>query len=491
MGFFFSGVCPQVAASNQINEEASFRNRVVGERLVPNDEAWDELMLVADLLMPYMTIVQPVSFEEWVQRFQGNKQNQLRQVNEKLNGKIPSKRELKRYNCFVKREIKLAYAAFKLIEQVCPRNIMSAKDVVKILLGVHFYSYSKYCHKHFSNKCDIYYEPGGLANEVTDWVLQKQEWPLLENDFSRFDRSNGLRSTQLKINYAKKLGLRGESLRIYELLLENSKFTSRHGVVCVRQPGTLSGHPDTTWSNTMINLTVQWYCIAKAWQQREHKQTPFKELIKHPDFPMPGSHFRLAACGDDALGRVRPDYADKQGFLEAGKLLGYKMKLKLGHPLTQARFCSNAFYPTLNGGYLMAPTMKCVLKLGSTISSVGNQGVDAQKAHMRGVALGLLKQTNHVPILNDYIQSVLRWTQGSKGRYLNEAKREAARKYRQVEEAQQEPPHAVTYLAQMYGVSENVLHQLRNEIANMNEPGIYDSSAIEQFVKAVARVEDI
>jgi len=491
VGFFFSGVCPQVAASNQQNEDASFRNRVVGERLEPSDEAWDEVMLIADLLMPYSVRVKPVTFEEWVQRFQGNKQQQLRNENERMNGKIPSKRELKRYNCFVKRQVKLAYAAFKQVEQECPRNIMSAKDSVKILLGVYFLAYSRYCHLHFSHHNDIYYEPGGLADEVTGWVLERTEWPLLENDFSRFDRSNGLRSTQLKISYAKKLGLTGEPLRIYELLLERSKFTSRHGVMCVRQPGTLSGHPDTSWANTMINVTVQWYCIAKSWQLRCHPSKTFRELITHPDFPMPGSHFRLAACGDDAIGRVRPDYADRQGFINVGKTLGFKMKLKLGHSLMQARFCSNAFYPTADGNFLMAPTMRCVLKLGATIKDVGARNDNDKKAHMRGVALGLLKQTNHVPVLNDYIQSILRWTQGSKGRYLNEAKREASCKYRQIAEAQIEPPNSETYIAQMYGVSESVIHQLRFEIANMNEPGIYDSSAIEQFVRAVARVEDI
>jgi len=483
------GVGYHVARASANNEEASFRNRVVKERDVPDEEAWDEVMLLADRLLP-ITNVTPMTFLEWVNHFPGAKRANLIREYERMNGCMPPKRMLKRYNCFVKREIKLAYLAYVLQKEISPRNIMSAKDCVKIILGPYFRAFSKYCHHLFSHNDDLYYEPGGLADEVTEWVLKKSEWPLMENDFSRFDCTNGFRSTMLKIFYAKRLGLRGEPLRVYELLLERSKFTSRHGVSCVRVPGTLSGHPDTTWSNTLINMTVQWYCISKVWQKKYHPELTYQQCLERDDFPTPGSCFRLAACGDDSIGRLRPDLVDSEAIVAIGKKLGYKMKLKLGHPLSDARFCSNAFYPT-KGGFMMAPTMKCLLKLGATISQVGEQSPEHHKQHMRGVALGLLKQVNHVPLLNDYIQMVLRTTAGSKGKYLNEARREAEYKYRKVEEYVEESADAEQYLETMYRLPSGLVRTVREQIRTMTLPGIYSTTETDLFVQQVGRVEDL
>lgn len=489
VGPVFGGVGYHVAKANQANELASFRNRVVKERPDPQEEAWDEVMMLAPRVLPQAR-VRPQSFAEWVNHFPGAKRQCLIREYERMHGCIPPKRELKRYNCFVKREIKLAYLAYVLQKEISPRNIMSAKDSVKVLLGPYFRAFSKYCHATMSHECALYYEPGGLANEVTYWLMQRPEWPIIENDFSRFDCTNSIFSTRLKIWFAKRLGLTGESLRIYELLLERSKFSSRHGVSCVRVPGTLSGHPDTTWSNTMINLTVQWYCIAKVWQKKYHPEFTFSQCLQCPDFPSPGASFRLAACGDDSIGRVCPALLDVSTMVAAGETLGFKMKFKANHPLQDARFCSNAFYPTKDG-YLMAPTMKCVLKLGATLSNAGPAGDDAHRQHMRGVALGLLKQVNHVPLLNDYIQMVLRTTAGSKGKYLNEARREAEIKYRGVDAACEESDRSEFYIEQMYRLPCGIVRALRQQIAQMSAPGIYSTTDSDIFVAAVGHVEDL
>jgi len=492
VGPVFAGINFHVARSCLENELASLRNRVVQERLVPQASAWAEVELIAQRFVQPGHAVRPMPFKEWVATFEGTKRRLLEACYDSMLGKIPAKRVLKRYNCFIKREIKLAYAAFANQTWVSPRNIMSAKDVIKVILGPYFRAYSKYCHSVWNHQSPIYYEPGGSAEEVSEWVQQEPTWPLLENDFSRFDASNWEQSTNLKIYFAKCMGLDGEALRVYELLRETSKFTTRHGACCVRVPGTLSGHPDTTWSNTMINLTVQWYCILKSWQQREYPNLPFAKAIELKDCPQPGTHFRLCACGDDSIGRCLPSLVDKDRFVEAGKTLGYKMKYKAGHSLLQARFCSNAFYPTSNNGYLMAPTLKCLLKLGATVSDVGSRELRHQSAHMRGVALGLLKQTNHVPLLNDYIQMLLRSTAGAKGTFLNEARKEAERKYRKVEGSRAyESSTSLLYLSQMYGISLATLGTLRFEIAAMNQPGIYNSTAIEELTRRVAIVEDL
>jgi len=501
VGPVFAGIAFHVASANFENEYASFINRVVGVRDQPQDWAWDELQLITDEILPQLSRVEPMQFEDWVATFEPSKRKLLQSCYDTMAGKIPSKKMLKRYNCFIKREVKLSYPAWQQQKWITPRNIMAAADCVKIILGVYFRAYSKYCHSVWASAVDgdgLYYEPGGSAEEVTSWVLQNDTWPLIENDFSRFDRTNGYRSTQLKIHYAKMLGLTGEPLRVYSLLLERSKFSSRNGARCVRIPGTLSGHPDTTWSNTMVNLTVQLYCVKKAWANKHFPKTSFSLAIKDVRCPLLGRDVRLCACGDDSIGRAKACYLDAPAFCDIAKTLGFKMKMKSGHNLREARFCSNAFYPvegvTYNGRvlkYLLAPTMKCLLKIGVTISQAVHSE-DSMQQHMRGVALGLLKQTSHVPLLNDYIQMVLHNTSGVKGKVMRLALKEASLKYRRVDSAQpHETNDSITYLAEMYRVTVGTILDLRQEIQQFNLRGIYNSTAIEEFVAAVARVEDL
>jgi len=493
IGYTFNGTNFHVATSCAENEDAAFRNRVVGKRDKPNDKNWQEVWVVAQELMKSGHNVQPMTFVEWVSAFQGSKKQMLIDCYESLLGRIPAKKILKRYSCFIKREIKLAYIAWNCQKWITPRNIMSATDVVKIILGPYFRAYSKYCHNIlFTCNDPIYYEPGGSADEVSLWLHQNLAWELIENDFSRFDRSNGLQSTKLKIYFAMCLGLKGKELYVYNLLQEKSKFTSRHGVQCVRVPGTLSGHPDTTWSNTMINLTVQWYCIVKTWHLNNHPKLTFQEAFRLDACPKPGRDFRLCACGDDMIGRCKRQYIDNKQFAAVGTLLGHKMKIKTGHTLQQARFCSNAFYPVKGTDIkIMAPTLKCLLKMGATIKHFNFNDTDAVGQHMRGVALGLLKQTNHVPLLNDYIQTVLRNTTGKKGKILNEAISELNKKYRQINESYEESAESELWLAQMYAINLGTIQQLRTEINAMSTFGIYSSTAIDELVQCVARVEDL
>jgi len=264
----------------------------------------------------------------------------------------------------------------------------------------------------------------------------------------------------------REVGVRGIALQALLAQGRPQTVVSRQGFVATTGCFLKSGVPNTTLYNSILNAMIHWYSFVKAGGR-------------------PGVDFWLMVRGDDNLGFVRPGLDDN--LVADAEKLGFKLKLKRpGHPC-RARFCSNAFYPVPDGRYMPAPTIgKCLPKLAYSIATV-RRGYE--RAHLRGVALGLLALTNHVPLLGQYVKKLLEITAGAKGRELREAVRVSEHKYL-VGGSFSPCVFAEQYVAQMYGVDQSLVSQMSDVISRMSEPGFYGTPGTVQFLTAASQVEE-
>lgn len=168
------------------------------------------------------------------------------------------------------------------------------------------------------------------------------------------------------------------------------------------------------------------------------------------------------------------------------KDLGFIPKVKSGHDVSKMRFCSMAFYPTTDSHpWAPAPTMSCLLKLYVTLHDM--KPIEYVQ-HIRGVALGLIKICNHVPLLNDSLRHMLDITRSAHGKVLEAAIQECRVKYI-LGSGYHESPTAVAYLARMYDVPCCLIQDLRQFYSTNHTPGIYWFAGAELFVRAVNEVE--
>jgi len=483
----FDSVTFHTARSDGFEQKASLATRVVAPRPVPQQQAWTLLSKVMEKLIP-KNLVPPLEFDHWLAHYSCSQRVVFMQAHERIMSGSVTFKEYKRLQTFVKVEVKLWMFLGCPVEEVKPRNIVSITDVVKVLLGPYFRSFAEHMHQHvWPAKGPLFYECGSNAQEVGDWFMtglqQMGHDSLMEIDYSKFDMTNSMLSLQTKIAVARRFGMRGLALRVYSAMVGPSiKCTSRCGVSAQRESWTFSGHPDTTFGNTIINCCAISTAIMVAYARNHQIDLADFDHAWH-FLPKPGADFRAMVRGDDMIGNLRPEL--RPGVLDFLTELGFKPKAKFGHPVEKARFCSNAFYPS-NHGYRPGPTLKCLLKLGVTVAQIPkNQDL----AHRRGVALGLLQQTRHVPLLSDYVQNELALTHGARGRALTEALRTAKIKYLPSLEVLEPTPGSDIYLSRMYDLPLWVIDSVRQQIHTMDVVGIYSSTAIDLLVSAVGHVE--
>lgn len=471
IGPLFGGSCVIVHRSCLENEKASMAHRVVGERGKPQVAAWLELERHC-LNRPLFTFpyTRPWSYSHWSSRFPAHKRTSFDFWHERVLRGTYSPHLLTKNSCFVKIEPKFANSAGAPYEEVVPRNIVSCQDINKVMLGPWVCAATDSVHKIWTEDSCIFLECGSTTEAVArwfnfNWTKYGQPW-VYEIDYSRYDRTHSDLSFSFLHKIFLQMGLSGKALLSFESQLGRQRGRSRRGVKFCRDAFMKSGVPNTTLGNSIINGAITYSALVRLGA-------------------IPNRDFRIMVRGDDMLSFVNPVFHSrlKQYISD----LGFKPKIKFQHPIESVRFCSMAFYPTLGGGYFPAPTFKCLLKWNLPVKVIPSR---FRLAHRRGVALGLLKQVNHVPILREYVQNELRVTQGSKGRYLKDALRESRVKYLKVDTPQHiDPKESYSFIARMYHLSISMVLALREQVAQMSVPGIYNSTAIEFLVRGVTRVE--
>jgi len=201
---------------------------------------------------------------------------------------------------------------------------------------------------------------------------------VLENDFSGYDGSIGLELLNVERTVYEHLGV---PTKILDVL---SKMWRTHGCtpsgVRYRVRGTRrSGEPTTSVGNSIITAFVHMVGMA---------------IIGVNDYHM-------VVLGDDVAlfySDPRVDRFDWKGFM-----LKFGLRAKPNHrPSNMAVFCSARFWPTDSGTVLAPMPFRVLSKSGLTLNL---KMLPAQ--HLKGVALGLYRDSRVVPVLCEYIDKVL------------------------------------------------------------------------------------
>jgi hypothetical protein len=457
-----------------MDQHAALRTRLVVDSVTPTNGAFDALsawVAANDALFIPIRRFSTMRFDSWILRYSGSQKLRLQQAHDSLIQRGLRESEMACSSMFVKLETKnFAWqsACWPSAKEVKPRVIISCSPRIKVALGPTIVSFTEQLREVWHKDAAIYFECGSSQDDVAYWfnknLARFGEECLYMTDFTLMDRTQSSESMAILRRMLQVRGARGLALQCLRRQEKPQRVYSRDGerVAC---PAFLrSGVPNTTLYNSMMNALLHYYHFS-------HRGKPLQDFV-------------MMVRGDDNLIFAKPEVVE--GIVETAASLGFKLKLTKARTVDRARFCSNAFYPTSDRGYVPAPTIgKCLTKLCYTTSTIRKGG---ERAHMRGVALGLLALTNHVPLLHDYITRVLELTAGAHGKEFQRALAAARMKY--LPGTKHDPAaHGDEYVAHMYGVTVDAVSQVRKLIQSMSAPGYYGNPATIAFFRAALDVE--
>jgi len=471
MGWVFAGVNFHVADSR--DQFAALATRLFFETSEPVLEEWDGFNKFFKIVYPkglWPDGFERMTNEDYLARYTGAQLRALQDAYQSLSVRGLMEADCSSTAMFVKREVRnwAWFIMTGVLELVKPRVINSCSPRGKMAAGPDTVALTEQLKVQWSQDDAIFFECGSTQDIVADWFnrgLKKYgvSW-LLESDVSKMDRCQNVYSLGFCADQMIKAGCGPYCKKFVLGQLKRQTIYSRHGIKAEVDPYLKSGVPMTTLWNSIVNALMQQYSFWKAGAK------PFVDYV-------------IMVRGDDSLAFVRPGM--EKELVTTCKRLGFKIKAKRPARIQDVRFCSNAFYPTAEGGYVPAPTIKCLTKLCATVTTVTKK---TWRAHMRGVALGLLALTNHVPLLSDYVQMVLRNTEGASGKVMANAVAAAKKKYFKGSK-HEKAACSDEYFASMYDATSADIQAVRDLVSEMKEPGVYGSPVTIQFFSRALTIE--
>lgn len=407
-------------------------------------------------------VIKPMRFKEWLKRYGGKQLNDMLEGDKYYKQNGLSNKLLTTNSMFLKIENKPANWWMRVFEEIKSRLIISCHPAIKRVVGPWCVAVSKYMAKLFNvdNQFGVTYAAGLSQQEIGDWftecVSQFGNNSIYDNDMSGYDSTQSDLSLKTTNNIFSYWGVAGDAMRALRAQELKQKICSKTGIVVERKAFMKTGVPNTTITNSLTNIIIHLFAFMKI------GAIPYKD-------------FRMIIMGDDMLAFVSKKISDNYLTVENTiKQLGFRPKIRVGLSAHEAKFCSMSFLPTLEGTWMPGPlTGKCMFKLAFSPNLNNLKLTESiMKQHRRGVALGLLSITNHVPVLRDYIQNELKLTEGAKGKYLQLAKKMIEMKYF-AGSSSQHHDYADVLTAQRYNVTTADLNLLTELIQRMNQIGWY------------------
>jgi len=338
-----------------------------------------------------------------------------------------------------------------------------------VALGPSIVTATEHLKLHWNVDHWVYFECGSTQNDVAYWFNHNLKIfgveCLIDTDYTLMDRSQNEHSLRFARWMCEVSGVRGLADMLLKWQEGPQKVYSKRGDRVDCSAFLRSGVPNTTLYNSVVNAAI----------------ATFVFIINGG---VPGRDFVMMVRGDDNLMFAKPGL-EKDMKIWA-EMLGFTIKVNRRRRIEDVRFCSNAFYPTDTGDYVPAPTLgKCLAKLSFSHRAIPKGG---EKAHMRGVALGLLALTNHVPILHDFLVRILELTEGARGNTVTRASAEVRVKYF-VGSKHLPSPEAEHFVCSMYDVTPAHLDAMKHAIQQMSQPGLYGSPITHDFWQRALEIE--
>lgn len=368
------------------------------------EDAWEEL--TRDTMEDIWESLKPVHgyeprsvrYSEWLKRFPKARREAF--LKARSTSDVLEEGDYASRKSFVKREFLL-----KIDDEgpydLSPRLIQGAKELFQSDTGPWTLGLSKYVAKTWSVDLDspVIYTSGLTSNELGDlfyttvmyYITTHGSCVVFEDDFSFFDGSITLPAVKYKLKLYNKFHPPKRTARALSKQVE-CRGKTPHGVKYKDEAKTKSGDGDTSVGNTIYNQSVHLHTIKKS-----SKKTA-KEVY---------DNMTTIVLGDDNLMITHLSFA--QYIADAEPLLrqlGLVPKMKRVDDWRLAEYCSGWFYPS-SSGYVYGP------KIGRTLtkSAWSRQPEANPQAWAKAVALGLKRDTAHIPITRALVARVLELTE--------------------------------------------------------------------------------
>lgn len=399
---------PSVYRSCACNEYYAVRNRGVLDRGddTLTEEFWEwayryevEHPTIVDPHRPSKghTHVKPLSFQTWISRFPAAKRAKVQRAYDN-SGKTMVTPRLASSKSFVKKETAVTHFASEDKPQLSdPRLIQGKDDLYNISQGTWTVAFSKHVARCWNSTIsahrqhNFFYASGTNSNAVGHWfdesykaakqiaaTIPGSRIVALEDDMNRFDATNGRPSLEFRLNIYRLHAVPRRAIVSFLDGMVTRGRTAHH--IRYRVDATInSGQADTSVGNTIANKTVH-----------------------HAVFVVTTEFSCMAILGDDnaAFLVVPADVSDAMilGTLltVAGKLAGYRPEPVLLSDPRDMEFCSSRFWPS-SIGTILGPKIGRVM--AKTFWSLRAMTHEENMAHVRGIALGMLPDTAHIPVL--------------------------------------------------------------------------------------------
>jgi len=402
-GFSTRGYGPTAFASNRHNEKQALLARVLCDTIEPDDSLADCLNWCKAnhrQLFPFMRIVQPVPWEQYLERSNASPsvKKVLQQTKLQLDAEGVTidlrltRSQLYSYTkraSFVKVENDL-YESPLGRKHKAPRLIQGAQPEFIVLVGPWIMALQDLLKRRWGKDNFICFTSGLTAEQAAEHIVGGAG-PWLEDDLGKFDSSIRRPWCEYEVWLCKKFGAPRAVLDLMQANI-NTHGSTHHGWKYKCDGTRKSGDPYTSLMNSIINGVSHCYLYCK-WTDRsvESARTTLRMLVQ----------------GDDNCMRHVEHlcFPWKEGM--AG--LGFDSEAIYRRNLFEVEFCSCRLYPT-NSGVTFGPKPGRVLaKLGYIINPPANV---SRESMMRGIALGLKRNCEFIPPLKSVIERVLALTDG-------------------------------------------------------------------------------
>jgi len=284
-------------------------------------------------------------------------------------------------------------------QKVKPRIVVVCKDKMKVALGPWQKSFAYTLANQWHYQHYIYCAVGDTQKHIAQWVEEGNRQfgssNAIKDDFTDFDNTHSLQSLRFYVETCEACGASGFAQIALRSQLRRQIYKTRDGTVVDLAPKLGSGKPNTTDTNNFINAASHYWAYTTMGFQ-------------------PGRDFRIMVTGDDNVTYACEELCKRAAEISPLlKSLGFISKAERTNKFG-LRFCSKAFFPIDDCGHVMPGPLpgKCMLKIGFTTATLPKRPT-ARMAHRRGVALGLIEQARHVPLLGSYLEKELDMTQGT------------------------------------------------------------------------------
>lgn len=410
--------------------------------------------------------MEPLSRAAFLNRYSGQQRQALVEAFAAYDSEGFNKREGTHNYFFVKQATSL-----KLNGK--PRVIVSCNPKEKVATGPSVIVASDILKEMFHQNHYIFFECGSTQLEVGRFVTDCYQTfgdNILHDDLTDYDSTHSTYSLGLQNRVLRMWGVDENALAVLDYQLDNQHVRGRFGDKYLRPCFMRSGVPNTTFGNTLINAAMHDFA---------YRYLGFQ----------PGRDYRMIIRGDDNLTFATRALCDRA--IEIGRiinLLGFNSKIE-SVDLDHADFCSNKFWWTPIGLVPGPMPGKCMLKIAFTYRSISSDPRSLD-AHAHGVAMGLLSQCNHVPLLAQYIQNELKQTQRTDYRQrdykaMTQSEKEAKR-YRILGGSAPFSPIAFEQCDHRYGFPDGLSACLGDWITKtMKAPGWYNGVIMGWTIPAI------